>query len=126
MRRPSTEAELYDWHARALRGEPVPIHVNEPHCGWFKTKFVRGGPWVPARVWCAQEIDPETGELTGDETLLCEVDGQRRDPVAAWVSFCGGAISRAEYEALLRERDVNPTMAATMVRVDLSRNPVRP
>jgi hypothetical protein len=126
MRSPSTEADLYDWHARSLRGERVPVHDGEPHCGWFRRRLVRGGPWVPARIWLEQDVDPETGELAGDEVFRCEVDGERRSATGQWTWLASNPISRDAYEALLRARDTDPAMAASMVRLDLSSRPTRP
>lgn len=126
MRRPSTARELYAWWEAAMRGERPPVHEGEPHCGWFRTRAVRGGPWIPARVFVEREIDPETGELADDERFVAEVAGQRRDAAAAWVSICRRPISREEYEAMVARRDGDLALLATHARFDLTATPPRP
>jgi hypothetical protein len=81
---------------------------------------------VPARIWLEQDVDPETGELAGDEVFRCEVDGERRSATGQWTWLASNPISRDAYEALLRARDTDPAMAASMVRLDLSSRPTRP
>lgn len=123
IRIPSTRAALYAWHAAMIRGDRPATHDGEPECGWFKTRLVKLGPWVPARIWCEREIDPATGELTDDEVLRCEVGGERRDPARMWTFL--KAIPRQEYDALVERVNTDPRMAATMVPYDLTQEPVR-
>jgi hypothetical protein len=99
MRMPTSHAVLYDWHSRALRGLN-PIIDGTPHCGWFKRKLVKGGVFVPARIWMFQDVDAETGELLSDEELQCEVNGARADPEEAWSWICGNPITEQEYRYL--------------------------
>lgn len=124
MRRPSTAADLYAWHRAAVAGESPAIHPDLPECGWFKTRLVKGGPWVPARIWCERDIDPVTGDLTAPERTLCEVDGMRRDPARMWTYL--KPISRTEFDALSARREAIPEMAATMARLDLTRKAISP
>lgn len=124
IRRPSTEDDLFRWWRHAVLGAAQPNH-GEPQCGFYKTRLVKGGPWVPVRIWCEQEIDPETGELTAPEILRCECDGQRRDPWLIWTYLT--PISRAHWDALNEARAKNLAMQATLARVNLSTlPPVRP
>lgn len=107
MRRtPSSQRKLYAWHAAALahvekcgsiKGFDGPIVAEEPQCGWFKRRLVKNGPWVPARIFYEQPIDEATGELTGDEVMRCEVDGQRRSPVDEWTWLANHPISQEDY-----------------------------
>jgi len=124
IRQPSTKARLYAWHRAAVAGENPPRHEGLPECGWYRTRLVKGGPWVPVRIWCEQEVDPQTGELTAPEVLRCEVDGMRRDPARAWTFL--HPITRAEFEALSARREAIPAIAATMVRLDLTERAIRP
>jgi len=124
IRQPSTKARLYAWHRAAVAGENPPRHEGLPECGWYRTRLVKGGPWVPVRIWCEQEVDPQTGELTAPEVLRCEVDGMLRDPARAWTFL--RPITRAEFEALSARREAIPAMAATMVRLDLTERAIRP
>lgn len=126
IRRPTPVFELYRWHRDALAGRAPAIHDGEPHCGWFKTRAVKGGPWMAARIWCERDIDPETGELTGPEELRCDVDGMFRDPARAWLSLAHNPISRAEYDALLHRRNLIPAMQEPHKAIDLSAAAMRP
>ena len=126
MRRARSEAEIYAWWRAALAGLRPAVHEDEPQCGWFRTRLVRLGPWCPARVWLHQVIDPETGELAEDERLLCEVDGDRRNPARAWISIASNPITEVAFDELVAARNLNPQMRASMTRFDLTLSPARP
>ena len=99
MRQPTPHVDLYGWWMVALGGGD-PETTHEPQCGWFKRRLVKGGPWVPARIWMDQPIDPDTGELCGDETLQCEVAGRWADPEDAWTWLCANPITEQEFRYL--------------------------
>ena len=99
MRLPTPREELYRWHADALAGLE-PVNDGSPKCGWFKRKLVKGGVFVPARIWMFQDIDEQTGELLSDEVLQCEVNGTRADPEDAWSWICSNPITQQEYQYL--------------------------
>lgn len=101
MRTPDPERR-WDWWQRAVAGEPVPIHEDEPQAGFFKArKFPYGqwpkGPAVPARIWWEGATDPETGELLGDEICRCEIDGRRTDPWRVWPWLAQNPIPESEW-----------------------------
>lgn len=101
MRTPTPEDVAYAWHARALRDIVDGIRHGadtSPECGWFRRRLVRHGVYVPARIWLHSPVDIGTGELIGDEELLCEVDGKYADPNEQWLWLCGHPISRAEFD----------------------------
>lgn len=125
IRQPSTAAQAFAWWRAAVAGQEPPFHDGLPECGYFRTRLVKGGPWVPARIWIRREIDPETGELTDDEQFLCEVDGMRRDPVRAWDGRLI-PIARDEYDALIARRQSIPAMQASLARIDLTQTIVSP
>lgn len=125
IRQPTPISRLYAWHRDALAGKPVAIHEGEPHCGWYKTRLVKGGPFVPASITIQREVD-ENGELASDERLVCEVNGERRDPVKAWLSICKNPISRAEYLDLQDLQRRHPEMAATHAPIRLRAGQIRP
>lgn len=124
MRRPSTSAQLYAWHRAALAGLNPARHDGIPEAGWYRTRLVKGGPFVPVEIRILREICPETGDLTGPEVFACEVDGIRRNPADVWSYLT--PISRAEFEALRERRESIPEMVATMVPLDLTRKAMRP
>lgn len=124
IRQPSTLKALYAWHCAAISGDAPPMHEGTPECGWFKTRIVKGGPWVAVEIGVEREIDIETGELASDERLVASVDGERRNPASIWTHLT--PISREEFEALKQRQSDLPEMQATHVRMDLSQEPVRP
>jgi hypothetical protein len=126
MRQPTPISALLRWHREALAGRRPAIHENDPHVGWFKVRMVRGGPFVPARIWIEREICPETGELASDEQMICEVDGFRRDLQREWVWLAKTPISKAEYDSLLAMRAQRPDMAATHAPLDMTETIIRP
>ena len=124
IRQPTTFAQAHAWHHAALRGEHVAHHDGLPECGFFRMQRVRGGPFVPVRIFIERETDPETGELTAPERYAAEVEGLRADPAAIW-TYCT-PISRADYMALVERHRAEDGMAATMVPLDLSTTPTLP
>ena len=124
MRRPSSISQLYAWHRAALAGDAPPQHDGIPEAGWYRTRLVRGGPWVPVEIRVEREIDITTGELAAPERLVCEVDGMRRNPASIWTNL--QPISRADFDALSARREAIPAMAATMARLDLTEKAIRP
>ena len=126
MRKPTPVSQMMRWHADAVAGKKPPIHDGDPQFGWFKTRMVKGGPFVPARIWIDREICPETGELACDEQFICEVDGERRDAQREWVWLSKAPISKAEFDELCHLRSSIEVMAATHVPFDLQEHVIRP
>ena len=103
MRTPTPREVAFAWYSNALKGvygDEIHINPDEPQCGWFKRRMLRGGVYVPARVWLFSPTDPDTGELVGDEVLQCEVDGQIADPYDQWSYLAGSPITEAEFRYL--------------------------
>lgn len=126
MRQPTPIASLLEWHRDALAGKRPPIHDGEPHVGWFKVRMVKGGPFVPARIWVEREICPNTGELEGDERLFLEVEGERLNLMRHWVWLSKNPISKAEFDHLFELRSTIDGMSATHVPFDVSDQIIRP
>ena len=124
IRQPSSAAQLYAWHRAAMAGNCPAQHDGLPECGWFKTRLVRGGPWVPVEIRVEREICLETYELLGPERLICICDGQRRNAARLWTYLT--PISREEHKALANRATAIPAMAASMVAIDLTLEPVCP
>ncbi|MBO9430581.1 hypothetical protein [Sulfitobacter sp. R18_1] len=125
MRQPSTFSELYRWHNAAMAGKNPPVHDGEPQCGYFKRRMIKGGPWVPVRIFVEREIDPETGELASDEVLCIEVEGIRKDdPADQWTYL--KPISRAEFNHLTDYRLRDTRMMDPYRPIDLSEQPTPP
>ena len=124
IRQPSSMARLYEWHRAAMAGDAPPVFDGIPECGWYRTKLIKGGPWVAVEIRVEREIDPDTGELIAPERLIAIADGMRRDAARLWTYLT--PISRAEHDALIDRRASIPAMAATMAKLDLSLEPIRP
>lgn len=122
IRCPSSAAQLYAWHKAALAGDAPPMHDGLPEAGWYKRRMVKGGPWVPVRIFVERDIDPQTGELTGPEVLIADIDGKRADPARHWTHL--QPISRSEYETLLYRQSTTPGMADTTKPIDLTKEPI--
>lgn len=78
--------------------------ADTPRAGFYRTKLIRGGPWVPVRIWFGPPHDPDTGELM-DRSLRwqAERDGKPVDIDRVW-PFCGAQpISEQEYR-FMRDR----------------------
>lgn len=101
MREPSDLLSAFQWWEDALAGRKPPIH-STPQCGRFTRRMVKGGPQVPVAIWLHQEIDPETGELTGDEVMRCTVAGREADPDEQWLYCAANPIPQEEYDYLMK------------------------
>lgn len=85
-----------EWWREELLTAGQPVN-SFPHCGFYRRRLVQGGPFVAARIWREPEIDFITQRPTGNELLLCEVDGKRRDPFDQWGYLCMAPIGEREY-----------------------------
>ncbi len=105
---PTAKDQLFKWWRGALEDVSlhleVEAHPDEPQCGYFEMRLVKGGPMVPAKIWMVQITDPETGELLADEQLQCEIDGEHRDASEAWSWLCGRPITEARFNYLTATR----------------------
>ncbi|MEM7212323.1 MAG: hypothetical protein AAF479_10600 [Pseudomonadota bacterium] len=132
MRRPTSDIEAHAWHQSAIAGENPQIIGSEPQAGWYRRRLVTGGPWVPARIWWHQVVDPDTGELTEPETLRCEVDERERDPFDQWGWLADNPITWVQFNEMLAAKawagsndPTNPILTPKQP-VDLARRPVLP
>lgn len=117
IRQPTSLAAQYSWWRAYLNGDEPPRHEGDPHCGWYKYRAVKNGPFIPVRIWLDQVLDMETGELAADERMRCEALGYSRDPVALWTYL--RPITRQNYEELCRmHRDIDQ-MAATHAPINI-------
>jgi len=125
IRRPTSFASSLAWHRAAVSGEEPPRHDGLPECGWFKRRMIKGGPWVPVRIYLDRQIDPATGELTEDERFCCEVEGlDGGDPADHWTYLT--PITREEFNHLVDYRLRDSRMLDARQRIDLSQSPTLP
>lgn len=99
MREPTSPEVALAWWRLALAGKKPSI-THEPQCGFFKRKLVKGGVFVPARIWIEAEIDVDYGELFTDEIIRCQVGGEDRDAAEEWPWLCANPISENEFNFL--------------------------
>ncbi len=104
MREPTPDHVAYAWYWAKMAGSN-PQTDDTPHCGWFKRRLVKGGPFVPARIWLVSEVDEETGELLTDEIMQAECNGAFADPWHLWSWVNGHPIPEHEFRYMeaLRE-----------------------
>ena len=62
--------------------------IDQPREGFYATRFVRGGPRVPARIW------------REDGVLKAECNGKTANPFALWPRVMGREITEREYRHL--------------------------
>lgn len=72
------------WWEAAIAGRRTPILADDPQPGYYKRRLVRGGIFVPARIWQVETRCIETGDLVADVQLLCEVSTGPADPYEQW------------------------------------------
>lgn len=122
MRQPTPNSVLYDFWMRSLNGED-PARTHEPQCGVYKTRLVRGGPWVPVAISMEQIVD-EAGELCQPERLTASVGTKpHKDIDRLWLGC--RPITTEEYDEMMRAHLGDMRMAATRAAVDLISKPVR-
>lgn len=126
MRSPSTMKQIYGWHMAALRGENPPVYEDDPQCGYFAMRMVKGGPFVPVEIKIERDIDTFTGELMDDERIVCTVGDDLRDPSEVWIWASKRPISKAEFNSLRKASKAEAFLAATHVPVDLTQHVMRP
>lgn len=125
IRQPTSFSKAFRWHTAAIAGQEVQRHDGDPQCGWYKRKLVKGGPWVPVRIYLVREIDHETGELTCDEEYQIEVEGiPSDDPEGQWSYLT--PISKEEFDQLMDYRLRDGRMFESRRPIDLAEAPTAP
>lgn len=104
MRTPTPIDEQLAWHREAIAGVELATHLNEPHCGWFRRRLVKNGPWVPARIWIDEApVNEVTGELEGDEIMRCQIGDVDRTAqlLDEWAWLCGEPITQEQFDYMV-------------------------
>ena len=129
VRTPTPIDQLYAWYRKALLGLS-PVNDSTPQPGFYKRRLVKGGVFVPARIWVEQDVCPVTGELLSDEVMHCEINGRAADPEDAWSWICSDPITEQEFRYLTArlahaaEYDPNDPFAAPTRAIDLNTAPI--
>lgn len=84
----------------AAKGQSLPAI---PQCGFYRTRLVKGGAFVPARIWREKQIDPVTGKDSGFDLLRCEVDGRPKDAMALFVRLSMDPIPEKEFRFMVAD-----------------------
>ncbi|MFD2207186.1 hypothetical protein [Kiloniella antarctica] len=76
--------------------------IGNPQPGYFKTRLVKNGPWVAARIWreCECTIGggiPHISRPSCDRAgwLMAEANGVEADPFKVWINT---SITKEEFE----------------------------
>lgn len=108
----------------------TPVHPDEPQAGFYRGRLVKGGPWVPIRIWFGAPLDPLTGEeLDRSHRWQAERNGEFVEVDAVWPFCAADAINEAEYRYLLAtnqwaaEHAPDAPEAAPRQKIDLNRLP---
>jgi len=99
MNAPSDLGPKYAWwRAAAYEGKFGPIHEGQPELGYFKLR--RSGD--PVCIELHQPIDPETGELDGDEDIRARVgtaqSAQWRNAEEIWTWVASNPVRHEDYK----------------------------
>lgn len=102
IRQPTPKLDLLRWHAQALADRRAGLRFavpQEPQCGWYERRLVKGGPLVGVSITMLQPLDPD-GFLEADEKLQGWIAGNWVDPHEVW-SYCADRpISEDEFTYL--------------------------
>jgi DNA polymerase-1 len=104
MRLPHVPAPLQWWHgAVKIAASNIAIRElpNDPQDGFFQRKLVKGGPWVPARIWRDAEKDFVTDQETGFDVVKCEVAGKPRHPLKEFDALGRYPITKEKFDHLM-------------------------
>ena len=87
---------------RARRPQRPPLSLNEPEAGFYKTRLVRDGPFVPVMIYRPAAENQETGETTNRFGIMVAViDGVSRDVYDAWPYCARNPITGRQYQRML-------------------------
>ncbi len=73
--------------------------IDRPQPGFYRTRLVKGGPWVAARIWWDDSIQDRPAMLLG------EVAGEEADAWSLWPRVVGQQIAENEYRFMTADAD---------------------
>lgn len=80
---------------------------DQLEAGYFKTRLVKGGPYVPVKIWFGRPPDPDNPGKLLDRSprWQCIVDGKEaRDPYDIWAFVAGRNIPEADYYTMVAKK----------------------
>lgn len=122
-RRPKTDEELHAWWRAALADPLTPRHDGDPQPGLYVMRMIKGGPWVPVKIWAEQEVD-DAGELCAPVIILATRSEKSVDPLSIW-TYCR-PVSEEQFARILAFREDNVHRFSDRERIDLSTTPTMP
>jgi len=82
-------------------GQRIP---EDPQSGFYRTKLVKGGPYVTARIW-------RTKWNATQDQVKCEIAGKPRDPHQHWPGLSLKPIPRENFNVMTKRSDNAPRHA---------------
>ncbi len=77
-------------------GERVAVYEDTPECGYYETKLVRDGMYVPLKLVLKSTVD-DGGELTCDEVVVARINGEYRPASDYWPWCAKHVITEPRY-----------------------------
>lgn len=112
-----TRPELYQHWNEAVKGCRPGVQLDDPKCGFYRTRKVKGGPWQPIAIWMQQEVDKDGAPLD-DEYLVATLAGEQTDPIDIW-QWCR-PIAEAAFNHLANPQPDVPVETQIQAGVDLT------
>lgn len=81
---------------------------DSPAPGFYKTRLIRNGPFVPARVWMNETEKDDAGDYLDDQCLMMSIDGERvngQHMGEKYLWMYGNPIDKAEYDFMRADSD---------------------
>lgn len=81
---------------------------DEPEIGFYKTRLIKGGPWVPVRIFMGVTPDPNFPDNKMDRSPVVQasIGGERHgDPYHLWIWCCGNPIKEPEYNWRMADKE---------------------
>lgn len=71
---------------------------GQPIAGYYRMRLVRGGPFVPVRIYFGPSFDPATGEWCDRSHFWRAIlDGEQADIWRVWPACSGRPICEGDY-----------------------------
>src|SRR5437588_590750 len=80
--------DLSAWR-KALAGQPIPLHENDPQEGYWRLRQRRSGAWLPVAIW----REP-------DGALKALRDGEQAEAQELWTWCCRHPVAYEAYVAV--------------------------
>lgn len=109
--------DLYEHWNLAINGKRPGVQLDEPKCGFYRTRQYKDGPWQPVAIWMQQEVG-EGGTPLDDEYLVATRDGQQVNPIDIW-SWCK-PINEDAFNYLTNPEQETPIETQLAAGVDLT------